>query len=123
MKSIVKQVRISSKKASLVAGCVRNMEALKALELLNSMNKKAAVIISKLLKSAVANAEHNFGQKKENLVIAKLFVTEGPTYKRGQSHSRGRVTPLFKRTSNITVELESSRDLDNKAEEVDKKVE
>jgi large subunit ribosomal protein L22 len=107
MKAYLQQTRISPKKANLVAGVVRGQKAEKALELLKYMPKKAARLLYKLLASAVANAEHNFSQKKEDLLISKILVTAGPTYKRGQSHSKGRVTPLLKRTSHITIELET----------------
>lgn len=108
MKAAVKQVRISSRKANIVAGIVRKESAVKALEVLKYMPKKAAGIIYKVLHSAVANAENNFGQKRADLSISEIKVTEGVTYKRGQSHSKGRVTPLLKRTSHISVTLENT---------------
>jgi len=114
MKAILNKVRISPKKANLIAWIIRNMEANKALALLKFMNKKGAWIIYKLLASAVANAENNFSQKKEELIISKIFVTEWSTYKRGQSRSKWRVFSLLKRTANINLELwlnESKEDL------------
>ncbi len=106
MKAFLKQVRISPKKVNLIAEIIRNQKALEGLEVLKYMPKKAAQIIYKVLESAVANAENNFGQNKDDLYISEVLVSGGVTYKRGQSHSKGRVTPLLKRTSNIKVELE-----------------
>ena len=105
MKAILRSSRISPKKVNLVAGIIRNMEASKALAILKHMPKKAARILYKLLHSAVSNAEHNFDQTPEKLVINKVLIGGGTTYKRGQSHSKGRVTPILKRTSHIRIEL------------------
>ena len=106
MRAIIRQVRIAPKKANLVAGLVRNTNAETSLAKLKYMPKKAARILYKLVASAVANAENNFGKDKASLTISKIVVTAGPMYKRGQSHAKGRVTPILKRTSHITVELE-----------------
>jgi len=108
MKAILRQTRISPKKASVIAGLVRNMDAAKGLELLKYMPKKGAEILYKLLSSAVANAENNFGKDRADLLVSKVLVSPGVTYKRGQSHSKGRVTPLLKRTSHLTIELETA---------------
>ena len=124
MRAVLHQVRISPKKANLIAGMVRKRTAAEGLELLKYMPKKGARIIYKVLASAVANAESNFGQDKKDLVISSVFVTSGPIYKRGQSHSKGRVTPLFKRTSHITIELEAGAvEEDAKEESETKKTE
>jgi len=117
MKAILRQVRISPKKANLIAGIIREKSAEEALEILKYMPKKAAVILYKLLFSAVSNATNNFKQKKEDLLISKILVTNGPIYKRGQSHSKGRVTSLFKRTSHIKIELESNFNSNQEIEE------
>lgn len=102
-----KYSRISPKKVQVVAGMIRRQTAQASLRMLKYMPKKAAKLLYTLLHSAVANAENNFGQKKEDLEIEKVLVGPGVTYKRGQSHSKGRVTPLLKRTSNITIELKA----------------
>lgn len=107
MKAKVKYSRISPKKVQVVAGLIRRQGASSALKLLKYMPKKAATLLYSLLHSAVANAENNFGQKREELTVDKVLVGGGVTYKRGQSHSKGRVTPLLKRTSNITIELKA----------------
>ena len=106
MKSILRQIRISPKKASLVAALVRNKSAVEAVDILKFTPKKAAPIIKKIIESAMANAENNFKQKRESLYVKEIVVTEGPTFKRRVPVSRGRAHPILKRTSHITVRLE-----------------
>lgn len=108
MKAILRQVRISPKKANLVAALVRNKPVVEATTILKFTTKKAAPIIKKVIESAVANAENNLKQNKDNLLIEEIVVTEGPTYKRRQMISRGRAHPILKRTSHITVKLGQS---------------
>jgi large subunit ribosomal protein L22 len=103
MKAIAKQVRISPKKVNLVAGLVRKKNAMQALDILKFTPKKGAKLLYKVLHSAIANAENNFKQNKEALMINEIVVTEGPTLKRSVPISRGRVHPILKRTSHITV--------------------
>lgn len=105
MKSVTKQVRISPRKANLVAGLVRGKPVKEADELLKYLPKKAAAILRKAINSAAANAEHNFGQDASKLKIKTLLVTKGPTYKRSIPVSKGRAHPILKRTSHIRVEL------------------
>lgn len=107
MKAILRQVRISSKKAALVADLVRNKKAEDAINILKFTTKKAAPLIRKVIESAMANAENNFKQDKNNLFIKEIVVTEGTTYKRGIHISRGRSHPILKRTAHISVSLES----------------
>lgn len=107
MKAHLRQTRISSKKANLVADLVRNMKASDAVNVLKFTPKKAAPLLKKLLESAMANAEHNSKQDKTTLYIKEIIVTEGPTYKRRVMVSRGRAHPLLKRTSHITIKLEA----------------
>lgn len=111
MKAIAKQVRISPKKANLVAGLIRNKNALEALDILKFTPKKGAKILYKVLNSAIANAENNFKQKRDALKITEIIVNEGTTYKRSVPISRGRVHPILKRTSHIrvTVGLEEEK--------------
>ena len=107
MKAHLRQTRISSKKANLVADLVRNMKASEAVDILKFTPKKAAPLLKKLIESAMANAEHNAKQDKATLYIKEIIVTEGPTYKRRVMVSRGRAHPILKRTSHITIKLES----------------
>lgn len=105
MKAILRRIRISPKKANLIAGMVRGKKANEALSLLKFMPKKGAKILYKVVHSAASNAKNNFKQSIDDLVITKILVTKGPTYKRSMPISRGRVHPILKRTSHITVEV------------------
>ena len=105
MKAVLRKIRISPKKANLVAGMVRGKKVTEALALLKFMPKKGADIIYKVVHSAASNAKNNFKQDMDELVITRLLVTKGPTYKRSLPISRGRVHPIRKRTSHITVEV------------------
>lgn len=105
MKAILRRTRISPKKANLVAGMVRGMNAKKALDVLRFTPKKGADILYKVVNSAAYNAKNNFKQPLDELIITKILVTKGPTYKRSLPISRGRVHPVRKRTSHITVEV------------------
>jgi len=106
VKAIAKHIRISPRKVRLVAGLVRGMEAVKALDQLKFINKQAAGPIGKLLNSVIANATNNFELEKNNLYIKEIKVDEGATLKRWMPKARGRATPIRKRTSHITVILE-----------------
>jgi len=96
---------ISPQKARLVADQVRNMPVEQALNLLAFSKKKAAVMIKKVLESAIANAEHNEGADIDELKVAAIFVDEGPTQKRFHARARGRGDRIFKRSSHITVSV------------------
>ena len=102
-KAIAKTVRIAPRKARLVIDLVRNKSVIEADHILSNLNKEAARIIHKVLKSAVANAENNLGLDKENLYVKEAYVNEGQTMKRARMGSRGHVDPIKKRTSHITV--------------------
>lgn len=106
MKAILRRIRISPKKANLIAALVRNKNAQEALDILKFTPKKAAKILKKVVESAIANAENNFKQNKDSLYIKEIIVTQGVTYKRSLPISRGRTHPILKRTSHITVKVE-----------------
>lgn len=114
----LRQYRVSPKKANLVACLVRTMPVKQAIDTLKFTPKKTAPVLRKLIESAVANAENNFKQTKESLFIKEILVSEGPTLKRSVPISRGRVHPILKRTSNITVKLAA---LETETPEVPKK--
>mgnify|MGYP001581565046 CR=1 FL=1 len=101
----LRQIRISSNKANLVAGMVRGMPVNKALDLLKFTPKKAAHFLYKVIDSAAANAENNFKQNRDQLVIKEIIVNEGSTFKRFQPVSRGRGHPILKRTAHISVKV------------------
>jgi len=95
--------RLSPQKARLVADQVRGLQVEKALNILNFSPKKAAVILKKLLMSAVANAEHNQGLDIDSLTIARIFVDEAPRFKRFMPRAKGRANRIVKRNCHITV--------------------
>ncbi len=105
MKAILRQSRISPKKANLVAGMVRGKNVSQALDILRFTPKKAAAILYKVIHSAASNAKANFGQSTEALMITSILVTKGTTYQRAIKISRGRSHPIRKRTAHITVEV------------------
>ena len=95
--------RTSPQKARLVADQIRGLHVEKALEVLSYSTKKAADLMKKVLESAIANAEHNDGADIDELVVAKVFVDEGPTMKRIKPRAKGRADRVLKRSSHITV--------------------
>jgi len=110
-----KYIRISPKKARLVADIVRGDNAVQALTTLKFMPKKAAAIIYKALNSAVSNAVNNYGLEKDALVISKLTVDQGPSLKRFRPRSKGMASSLLKRTSHITVVVSAEKAKEAKA--------
>lgn len=101
--AIAKYVRISPMKVGVVLDLIRGKNVNEAFAILQYTPKDAAVIINKVLKSAVANAENNHDLNVENLYVAKTFVGAGPTLKRFRPHAQGRAFRINKRTSHITV--------------------
>jgi len=106
MKAILRNSRISPKKANVVAGLVRGKNVKDALALLKFVPKKGAKTLYKVIQSAASNAKNNFKQPLNELIITKILVTKGPTFKRSLPISRGRTHPILKRTCHITVEVE-----------------
>ena len=100
-----KYVRIAPRKARLVMDHVRGKNVGDARALLKHTPRAAAGDISKLLESAVANAENNFELDPDELKVARAFVDEGPTIKRFRPRALGRATPIKKRTSHMTITL------------------
>ena len=105
VKAIHKYARISPQKARLVMDQVRGSSVEKALNFLEFSSKKAAVLIKKVLNSAVANAEHNHGADIDALKVHRAFVDEGPVMKRHRARARGRANVILKRSCHITIEL------------------
>ncbi len=98
-------IRIAPQKARLVANQVRGQKVDRALEILKFSQKKGAVLVRKVLESAIANAEHNEGADIDELKVSRIFVDEGPTHKRFRARAKGRAAKILKRTSHITVEV------------------
>jgi len=105
VKAKARYIRMSPRKVRLVIDVVRGMNAKEAVDCLKFMNKLAAEPVLKLLESAMANAEHNFQIKKENLFIKTITADGGPTLHRFKPRAHGRATPIRKRTSHISIIL------------------
>lgn len=97
--------RVSVRKANLVAALIRKTDVSIAIAVLKNTPKKSAPIFLKLLNSAIANAVNNHGMNANKLYVSLILVNEGPTLKRFQPRSQGRAYSIFKRTSNLTVEV------------------
>jgi large subunit ribosomal protein L22 len=101
----LKNCGVSAQKTRLVIDMVRGKNAVEALATLKFANKVAAMHVGRLLASAVANAEENFGVSREDLMIYKITADEAPTRKWRRFGARGRFKPLLRRSSHITVVL------------------
>jgi len=97
---------IAPRKVRLVVNAVRGKGAEEALDMLRFMPQKAAEPVFKLVESAVANAEQNFGLEAEELIVSKIFADGGPRHRKapygGRFAGRGRFRPIFRRSSHIT---------------------
>lgn len=102
-KAIAKTIRIAPRKVRLVIDLVRGKQVGDAFAILKNTDKAASKVIEKLLKSAIANAEHNYNLDINNLFVKEAFVNEGPTLKRFRPRAQGRAGMILKRTSHITV--------------------
>lgn len=96
---------ISAQKVRLIVDLVRGKDANEALDLLRFVPNRAAQPVLKLLKSAVANAEENFGVSRDDLYVATIVADEAPTRKWRRFGARGRFKPILRRSSHVTVVL------------------
>lgn len=104
-KAVARNIRIAPRKVRLVVDLIRGKEVGEALAILKHTPKAASPVVEKLLRSAIANAEHNYEMDPNNLVIGKVYVDQGPTLKRFRPRAQGRASRIHKRTSHITVVL------------------
>ncbi len=103
-----KYIRISPFKVRAVLDLIRGKEYTQAVAILNHLNKSSSLPVLKLVNSAAANAEHNLGLNKEDLFVAECYAGQGPTLKRYRPRSHGRAGRILKRTSHITVILDTA---------------
>ncbi len=101
----VRQVRIAPRKVRVVADLIRGKNLRDAEAILRHTPKRASAILAKLLKSAAANAYHNFDMDPRNLFVQAIWVDGGPTLKRIHPRSRGQAFAILKRTSHVSVVL------------------
>ena len=109
VRAIVRHIPMSTQKVRLVVNAVRGMDASKALDTLRFMPQAAAEPVFKLISSAVANAEENYGLELDELVVSEIWADEGPRHRKaphgGRFAGRGRFRPIVRRSSHITVVL------------------
>ena len=105
IKSIYRGARISAFKCREVTREIQGLPVATALDILAFTPRKAATLVAKTLKSAIANAENNNNLRADRLVVQEATVGEGPTFKRFQPKARGSAGPIRKRTSHIRIIL------------------
>ena len=105
-----KHVRIAPDKVRIVLALIRGRSVSEAMAILQATPKSASEQVFKVLNSAAANAEHNGGLSVDDLYVAEAYADVGPTLKRYQPVSKGRAHHILKRTSHITVILDTKED-------------
>jgi large subunit ribosomal protein L22 len=103
VRAVAKDVGISPQKVRLVMNMVRGKKVDEALTVLSFLPTPTAKAVAKAIKSAAANAENNFQMSSADLKITDIYADKGHTLKRFRPQSRGRVSPILKRSSHITV--------------------
>ena len=117
-KAIGRHLRHSPQKSALVLNSIRGKGVEEAFLLLRFCKRSVARDVEKILKSAVANAQHQDKDlDTEDMVVARAEVGPGPSLKRWRARARGRVARIIKRTAHITIELERAGGADSKARE------
>jgi large subunit ribosomal protein L22 len=105
VQAVLRSARFSAQKARLVADQIRGKSVAEALDVLTYSPKKAAVVVKKVLESAIANAEHNEGADVDELRVSTVFVDEATTMKRIRPRAKGRADRELKRSCHITVKV------------------
>jgi len=122
VKAKARYIRMSPKKVRLVIDVVRGMDIAPALAQLKFINKRAATPVEKLIKSAVANATHNFELKEDNLFIKEVRADDGPTLKRWHPRAFGRAGSIRKRSVHISLilgeKVETKKEVEGKKEKL-----
>ena len=103
VKATARTVRVTTRKAKLVLDLIRGKDVKEAMAILSFLPNKAARITKKVVKSACANASHNFQMDEEKLYVKACYADEGITMKRFMPRAKGSASPIMKRTSHITV--------------------
>lgn len=102
-KAIARHIRIAPRKIRIVIDLIRGKNVGEAFAILKHTPKVGAEVLEKVLKSAVANAEHNYDLNTDALYVSQAFVDQGPTLKRIHPRSRGQAFKILKRTSHVTL--------------------
>ncbi|MEW6698350.1 MAG: 50S ribosomal protein L22 [Bacillota bacterium] len=109
-RAIAKFIRVSPRKARMVVDLIRGKKLEEALAILRYTPNKATEAVTKVVKSAAANAEHNYEMDKEELVISQIFVDQGPSLKRVMPRAMGRADIIKRKTSHITVVVSDKKE-------------
>ena len=104
----VKYIRISARKVKIVIDLIRGKKVGDAVAILKATPKAASPVVEKLLNSAIANAENNQGLLRDDLIVAEVYADQGPTLKRFRPRAQGRAARIRKRSSHITIILDSA---------------
>src|SRR5699024_11787171 len=102
-KAVAKTIRIAPRKVRLVLDLIRGKSAGEAIAILKLTNKASSPVIEKLLMSALANAEHNYDMKTDELIVKEAYANEGPTIKRFRPRAQDSSSTIYKRTCQITI--------------------
>lgn len=102
-KAIARYVRIAPRKLRIVIDLIRGKAVGEAFAILKHTPKVGSEVIEKVLRSAVANAEHNYDMNVDNLIVSYCFIDQGPTMKRIHPRFRGQAFKILKRSSHVTV--------------------
>ena len=103
VKATAKYIRIAPRKLRIVMNLIRGKNVNEAFAILQFTPKVGSEVIEKVLRSAVANAEHNNDMNVDNLVVSSCYVDQGPTMKRIHPRSRGQAFKILKHSSHVTV--------------------
>ena len=109
-KATLRNARVSTTKAAFVLDAIRGKDVETALGILLYNPRYASTLIEKLLKSAIANAEHNYDLESANLYVSEAYVNEGATLKRFRPRAKGMASPINKRTSHVVVVVSEKND-------------
>lgn len=102
-RACARHVRLSPRKVRQVVDLIRNKEIGEALAILQLTPRRASAVVEKVVRSAVANAENNYGMDPDQLYVAECYVDQGPTWKRMRPRGRGMADQILKRTCHVTV--------------------
>ncbi len=121
VKAVQKTTRQTPRKLALVANTVRGESLADAIKQLAVMQRRASLVLLKVMRQAIANAMHNHQARFEDLELKEIIINEGPRYKRWRAVSRGRAHGIVKRTSHVTVVLKI-KESSEKSKESEKSV-
>lgn len=105
-RAVARHIRIAPRKVRVVVDLIRGKNVGEAFAILKYTPKVGSEVVEKVLKSAVANAEHNYDMNVDNLYVSQVYVDQGPTLKRIHPRSRGQAFKILKRTCHVTVAVQ-----------------